>query len=141
MIENKTFTENYKLLCKIHKALGTDNQIELLNQWSTNVVNALHKIYSDCSFKVIVEMVPNPENCKGSDEVTINIWKTPKTIFTENNEPLYAKPFITMYSQKQNNLEGCVESINSQIDQLLELHKPPATITVRGKKYRLVEEE
>lgn len=142
MIKGLTFTQNYETSIKIYKGLGADNMIELLHNWSKKVVDVLTELNDEFDYKVTVSLEPSPSSFKGCDNVNVDIWKTRREPFKgANGELHYDKPYIYMRSGTQMSLETCIKNLNTQMDELLDRMKPPVTIELGGKKYRLVEEK
>lgn len=142
MFKGLTFTQNYEASVKIYKGLAADNMIELLHNWSKKVVEVLTDLNKEFTYKVTVTLEPNPPDCKGCDTVNVNIWKTRTEPHKGiNGEIRYDKSYIYMMSGAQFTLEACIKKLNTQIDELLDRMKPPTTIELGGKKYRLVEEK
>ena len=142
MIKGLTFTQNYEASIKIYKGLSADNMIELLHNWSKKVVEVLTELNDEFNYKVTVTLEPNPPAFKGVDNVNVDVWKTRREPHKGvNGELYYDKPYIYMRSGTQMSLEACINKMNAQMDELLDRMKPPTTIELGGKKYRLVEEK
>lgn len=139
-VKGKTFTEKYEMLCKIHKGLGADNTIELLNQWSKMVVTVLDEMDDGFQYSVSVDLLPNPSSMKGMDNVSVKVWKSnknpPKGI---SGNIMYEKPYATLHSFNKTKLEDCINEINAVLDARIDRSQPPEIIELGGKKYQLVE--
>lgn len=139
-VKGKTFSEKFDMLCKIHKGLGSDNQIELLNQWAKNVVNVLDEMDENFRYSVTVDMTPNPSSMKGMDEVLVKVWKSsrnpPKNL---EGLPIHEKPYVIHTSDRKFKLEDCILAINAQLDEKIDRSNPPEIVELGGKRYQLVE--
>jgi hypothetical protein len=139
-VKGKTFSEKFDMLCKIHKGLGSDNQIELLNQWAKSVVTVLDEIDESFAYTITIDLEPNPASIKGIDAVSVKVWKSsrnpPKNL---SGLPMYEKPYVIHTSDRQHKLENCIMAINAQLDEKIDRSSPPEIVELGGKRYQLVE--
>lgn len=139
-VKGKTFTERYDMLCKMHKGLGSDNQMELLNQWSKMVVNALDEMDEGFQYSVTVDLIPNPSSMKGMDNVSVKVWKSNRNPPKDTNGSImYEKPYAVLSSFNKTKLETCVGEINTMMDERIDRSQPPEVVELGGKRYQLVE--
>lgn len=130
-IPGKTFSENYALSLKIHKALGNEGMEEHLMKWATEVVDEL-KLKGDGTFKVVITLHPEIND----NNVNIQVIQTDdkRSALDSDLSPPF-KNVIRLLSFKSK-IADCIKEINERLDPIKEL-VDEKFIEIDGKKYKL----